>query len=861
MEKRECVDDCSKDNIYKYEYNDTCLKSCSENYGLYYNYNKTKCIDRIPDGYYLNDPNNKTIDKCNIKCRTCDFESSMNDLCLSCNIENNYYPITNNNSYIYCYNYTPSGYIFDNSVLSYNHCYSTCRECIKVGDIYNHQCSECIDNYYLSKTNCYKNCPHYYFFDELNIHHCTLDKNCPENKSKLIEEKGECVDDCSKDDIYKYEYNDKCYKDIHTKENNLTDYYVQLNISNFKDKYKINNVSNVSKLDEIINDIRVKLISGSMNSLISNIIEGDKEDLLLEDDNLLCQVTSTENQLKNKYDNISTIILGECEDILKKQYKIDKDMSLIILKIDYYQPGSLIPIIAYEVYHPTTKVKLDLTYCKDNLINFNIPVSIDENNLFKYDPNDEYYTNECYPSTTDKGTDILINDRQNEYNDNNMSICENNCTFNGYDKETKKALCECGIKTKQIVVSELINKTDLLSYNFTNVDQSSNMFAMKCYYTLFSKTGLLKNIGSYILLFTILLFLISIILFYKCGYNFLEDDIQEIMDSKEEEIKNKNININIYEIIDINANGNNNNSKNKKIKKKVKKTKKKKIKKFNHIKQKYNSNHINVGNSKNILNSKLIINKDISLQKEVIKEKDNVVGANNGDNSMNYYDLELNSLPYNGALMYDKRKFINCYISLIRTKHPLIFSFCPIKDYNSIIIKIDLFFLSFCIYSFINALFFNEKTIHQIYQDKGIYNFIYLIPYILYSFIVSHTIFTVIKYFSLSERNIYEIKKTKTIEEAFEKKEKIKRCLIIKYILFFIISLLFLLFFWYYLSSFGAVYQNTQIYLIKNILISFGFSMIYPFIINLLPALLRIYSLKDLNRESLYKLGLIMQII
>ena len=75
------------------------------------------------------------------------------------------------------------------------------------------------------------------------------------------------------------------------------------------------------------------------------------------------------------------------------------------------------------------------------------------------------------------------------------------------------------------------------------------------------------------------------------------------------------------------------------------------------------------------------------------------------------------------------------------------------------------------------------------------------------------------------------------------------------------LSILFLLFFWYYLSSFGAVYKNTQIYLIKNILISFGLSMIYPFVINLLPAFVRLYSLNNSNRESLYKFSTIIQII
>ena len=58
-------------------------------------------------------------------------------------------------------------YIFDNFSLSYKPCYSSCKECIKIGDNYNHQCLECFDNYYPNDTNCYKNCSYYYYFDDV----------------------------------------------------------------------------------------------------------------------------------------------------------------------------------------------------------------------------------------------------------------------------------------------------------------------------------------------------------------------------------------------------------------------------------------------------------------------------------------------------------------------------------------------------------------------------------------------------------------------------------------------------------------------------------------------------------------------
>ena len=95
---------------------------------------------------------------------------------------------------------------------------------------------------------------------------------------------------------------------------------------------------------------------------------------------------------------------------------------MIIFKIDYFKKDASIPVIGYEIYHPISKKKLNLSYCNEENIKFNydIPVSIDEDNLLKYDPKNEYYSDECIPSTSDNGTDILLNDRQNEFNDNNI---------------------------------------------------------------------------------------------------------------------------------------------------------------------------------------------------------------------------------------------------------------------------------------------------------------------------------------------------------------------------------------------------------------------------------------------------------
>jgi hypothetical protein len=69
--------------------------------------------------------------------------------------------------------------------------------------------------------------------------------------------------------------------------------------------------------------------------------------------------------------------------------------------------------------------------------------------------------------------------------------------------------------------------------------------------------------------------------------------------------------------------------------------------------------------------------------------------------------------------------------------------------------------------------------------------------------------------------------------------------------IFFIVSfLLLLLFFWFCISSFCCIYINTQINPIKDTVISFGLSMIYPLGIYLLNGLFRIPALRAAKKDK-----------
>ena len=140
---------------------------------------------------------------------------------------------------------------------------------------------------------------------------------------------------------------------------------------------------------------------------------------------------------------------------------------------------------------------------------------------------------------------------------------------------------------------------------------------------------------------------------------------------------------------------------------------------------------------------------------------------------------------------------------------------------------------------------------HQIIEDEGDYNILYQLPYITYSAIISTAILRImLSGLVLTEKGVLEVKNELTKFSAEEKKKKVLRCCIIKFSIFFALNLILLVAFWYYVTCFNALYENTQIDLIINSVISFAISLIYPFVINIIPAVFRLDSLKGNKNEN-----------
>ena len=586
---------------------------------------------------------------------------------------------------------------------------------------------------------------------------------------------------------------------------------------------------NIENYSQIIDE--TQLISESVQNLnFSKIIsEFDGNSFLFNDNKKTYQIS----YLKNQMQNLSVVNLGYCEDIIKEENRITED--LIIFKTEYSFPEFQIPIIEFEIYDKQGN-KLSLDSCSNTSINYEIPVTINENEIYKYDPNSFYYNDKCHPVESDKNTDMTIYDRKNEFNEHYLSLCQTDCSFKGYNTSTKKAICKCSIKT-ELPFEQIFNvDKDILIKKFLNVKDLTNIEVIKCYRLIFYENGLQKNFGSYIIISILLIIIVGTIILSVKEFNNIKIMLDNILQTKMNINNDKNSEIQIFKKI-------------KNVNNPIKKKTKNKLNNNANMKSKSKSNLFSLSNIKDDN-----LNKNKS-EKVLETKKDEIII------SEQYNDFEINNLSYEKAKINDNRTYWQYYLSLIKTKQLVIFSFYLSTDYNLRTIKINLFFLTFALNLTVNALFFNDSTMHKIYKDEGNYNFVYQLPQIIYSLLITVLIKTSLSLLSLTEKSIVKIKEKKELEFNMIKKEI--KCIKTKLIIFFVLEFIFLVLFWYYLSCFCALYKNTQSHLVKDTLTSFALSLLYPFALNLIPGIFRISSLKSKNNDSKfsYTVSKVLQLI
>ena len=108
-------------------------------------------------------------------------------------------------------------------------------------------------------------------------------------------------------------------------------------------------------IDKMLEKINENILNGSLEQLLSSIIEAKEEYIITYSNNIIFTLSTIDNKnYSNKYNNISLIDFGECAEKLKAIYS---NKTLIIFKTDIFEEGLLIPIVEYEIYDPIDKKK------------------------------------------------------------------------------------------------------------------------------------------------------------------------------------------------------------------------------------------------------------------------------------------------------------------------------------------------------------------------------------------------------------------------------------------------------------------------------------------------------------------------
>ncbi len=583
--------------------------------------------------------------------------------------------------------------------------------------------------------------------------------------------------------------------------------------------------------------------SGKAFSLPSTqIFKGSNDDYKIEFTSTGLQKKELEKLISNGNLNSTEIEKGktivelcECDKKLKDYYGLSLDEDLLIIKGDILRNDllSYCPTqVEYIVFSTSLGKKLDLSVCKKDNLLINIlqkfdPIllgsslsslrNLEENdNNYRdkvknvidegYDPfdsNGEFYMDDCSPFTSEYGTDVTIEDRKNTYFSDQVELCEDGCEYKGINKTTNMYLCQCLIKD---TISQTNSKnikfiTNSKSEEFNKKKKYSNIDIIKCHNKVFSLKGQKDNIGSLVLFILFVAFIITSLIYFIRGNKMVVNLFKSITPQSREDNK----------------------------------------------KEEQNNNQP----------------KSAVPDSEKGDGTNDVVKKNNQENADKHSlnDEELNGTDYSYALEHDKRNYIQYYCSLIKLKQILIFTFCTKTDHNLRIVKIALFALFVSFFFAFNALFYTDSIISSVYQYKGNLLAAIHIPNIIFSSLGCLIMFFLIRLITLSEKDIMKIRYENDINKAQEAAGKTSKCLKIKVGILFSISILLLACFWYYVAAFCAVFKNSQIHYLCNILICFILCNLWPFVTCLFAPIFRIISLKNGKSEGMYKFSQILAYI
>ena len=209
-------------------------------------------------------------------------------------------------------------------------------------------------------------------------------------------------------------------------------------------------------------------------------------------------------------------------------------------------------------------------------------------------------------------------------------------------------------------------------------------------------------------------------------------------------------------------------------------------------------------------------------------------------------DYDLQDMDYEEAIIYDKRSYFRMYWAFLVDSQIILGTFCTDNYLNLFVIKLSFFICTFQISFFLNALFYTDEYISDAYHNDGVLDFFSGLPKSIYSFIATLITTNLLRMLSNSKSQLMKVvrerKKFKNYVAIINiNLSKLRKKLAIYFIIVFMLDLFFL----YYVTSFCAVYRNSQKYLFFGCLESFAMDSLVALIICIFISFFRYISIKN----------------
>jgi len=500
-------------------------------------------------------------DRCPETCSTC------NSLCSSCQDDTNY-----------CSNCVSTAYSWDSEIVSLgisNQCLNQCP--FNYFYNFNRQCRTCKDlGYFQFGQQCEDFCPEGYFKD-LDSHLCV---EC--TGQDVFRYKDTCIDTSARsfrdllvlDGTITYETVDKLYYLKYAMLENPSNFNFDLvglitQIANNQTSFVLDGrIRPSQKLFSLISTaLRINIIYASQNETVQIVINqllenihllshhlikqyntfglfvytSDEYNLVISDSSDIAKITQQSYAL-----NMSIIETGECVAALTKDYDLDAGSKILIKKVDLsfilnlnvdntqHDSHSII----LEFYHPSNHSKLSTDACNESSmivktrnnqalnINTSLYRVLREKNFDILDSNSQFYQDRCL-SILDpvSGKDTTVGFRIRNFFQNTTVLCAPNCDYAGLE-ENGYVVCDCsGVINYDEPINRFVDSVVVANYSTINHE------VIKCFPHVWEQEQIRANPAFWSIMFIMIIGWIIFLTMRNCGNNLIESSLDELIDN------------------------------------------------------------------------------------------------------------------------------------------------------------------------------------------------------------------------------------------------------------------------------------------------------------------------------------------